>query len=495
VAFRCLADFLEDLLHGGQLARVDAEVDAREEVAQITRRIAGAAGPALLFGAVKGHDIPLLTNLLGTESRICHALGIASVEDLVERIAEVTGNDQAAGWLDRLKAGVLQTGLAKLAPRTIRSGPCHQVVRVASDVDLADLPIPRSASDEPAPVITAAVVVTSDPETGRQSVGRYDLQVLDARRLALCFDAHDPPSRQLAAWQARPAPMPVAVVLGGDVAGLLAACTALPETLDTYAFAGLLGGKPLELVTCREIDLQVPADAEFVLEGTIEPGEPKAAAGPMGTPLGYYRPATAAPVMRVAAVTHRTNPVLPAMVMGTGPNEAATIASVMSRVMLPVVRAMIPELVDCDLPSCGTSRHWALASIHKTYPGQARKVAHALWGLRQFAFAKMLVVVDATVDVHDREQVLAEMAARVQPPRDVFFAQGPPDPWDPATPQGMLGQQMGIDATTKLPEETQGLLPPRNLPSDTITQLVADRWEEYGLGPDPASPPSKRPSP
>jgi 4-hydroxy-3-polyprenylbenzoate decarboxylase len=485
MAFRCLGDFLEDLATAGQLARVEAEVSPVLEVAEITGRTTRAGGPALLFGAVSGHEIPLLTNLLGTESRICRGLGVSSLGEMTERIAGLTNPVEPEGWFEKLKTAPHVSALSRLPPRRSRSGACQQVVRLGSDVDLGELPTVQSLPQETGRTITAAAVATVDAESHRQVTGRYDLVLLGPDRLGVCWAAHDDPAPLLAQYARRQQHMPLAVILGGDPTILLAVAARLPAEVDPFAVAGLLRERPIDVVACRSVELYVPAEAEIVLEGYLDAAEPPAEVGPLSVPLGRCRPPRPLPVMHVTALSHRANPVYPATVAGPPPHEACIIDRAMAAVFLPLVRMAIPELIDYDLPTFAAARHWATLSIRKTHPGQARRVAHAAWGLRQLMFAKFLVLVDEGVDVHDQQQVLAAITANAHPARDVFTAQGPPDPFDPTTPPGELGHKLAIDATAKLPAEHPAPWPEQTAIPDEIRRQVTDRWPEYGLGPIP----------
>lgn len=483
MSYRCLADFLEELGHAGELVRVEAEVEALLEAAELTRRICSTGGPTLLFGSVKGCDIPLLANLLGTEARICRAVGAGSVEDVAERIAGLADPVQPEGWFERLKTAPHVAALSRLPPRRVKVGACQQIVRLGGDVDLGELPAVQSAPQEAGRAITAGVVFTADANAHRPVAGRYDLPVLGSDRLAACWAAHDEPARLLAEYGRRNEKMPVAVVLGGDPAILLAAAALVPAVVDRCALAGLLREKPLDVVPCRSVDLEVPAEAEIVVEGYVDPSEPWVEAGPLCMPTGHYSLARPAPVIHVTAMTHRANPIFPAMVPGRPPHEACVIDRALSRIFLPLLKMAIPDLVDYDLPMFATVRHWATLSICKTYAGQARRVAHAAWGLQPLMFAKLLVVVDEHVDVRDHHQVLSAIANNVNPGRDVITQQGPPDPLDVATPPGVLSQKMALDATAKLPGEHAGPWPESAAMADEIERLVSDRWEAYGLGP------------
>jgi 4-hydroxy-3-polyprenylbenzoate decarboxylase len=482
MSYRRLADFLEELGHAGELVRIEAEIDPHLEAAEITRRVAQSGGPALLFGVAAGHEIPLLTNLLGTESRVCRALGVGSLGHLQERIAAMADPAAPEGWFEKLKTAPYASALANLPPRRVKAGACQQIVRLGRDVDLGELPAVQSAPDEGGRGITAAAVLSVGGDSGRPVAGRFDLQVLGPDRLAACWAAHDEHARLLRQYGRRDQKMPVAVVLGGDPAVLLAAASPTATGVDAWALAGLFREKPIDVVRCRTVELEVPAEAEFVIEGHVDPSEPPTEAGPLCTPSGHYGPARKAPAIHVTAMTHRANPVFPAMIPGRPPHEACVVRRALAGVFLPLVKLAIPELVDFDLPMFAAARHWATLSIEKTYAGQARRVAQMAWGLPQLMYAKLLVVVDEEVDVRDPGQVLSAITANVRPGRDVFCVQGPPDPLDIATPAGELGQMMAIDATAKLPGEHAGRWPQRAVMSREIEQLVSDRWSEYGLG-------------
>jgi 4-hydroxy-3-polyprenylbenzoate decarboxylase len=481
---RSLADFLDELGHAGELIRVEAAVDPLLEVAEITDRVVKSQGSALLFGAVRGHDIPVVTNLLGTEARICRALRVPSLAEVASRIAALACPQEPEGWFERLKTAPHEAWLRKLLPRSVKNGICQQVTRLGSDVDLGELPLLHCWPGEAGRMITAGQLFATDAGSGNRVAGRYDLQVLDRNRLAVFLSPYDEPARLLLAANSEQR-LPLAIVLGGDPLTLLSVASPLPPGADPAGLAGVLREKPLEMVKCRTIELEVPADAEIVIEGYIDRQEAPVTAGPRCTPLGQYAPARLEPVMHVTAITHRANPVFPAIVPGRPPHEGALIQRAMWQVLLPLLKETVPELADLDLPMFGAARHWAIASIHKTYAGQAHKVAHALWGLRPPLFAKVTVLVDAGIDVHDVSRVLEAICAHVDPGRDVLIAPGPPDPLDVATTPDRLAQAMAIDATAKFPEEQGGAWPTAAKATAEVERLVSDRWAEYQLGPEP----------
>ncbi len=478
--YRCLADFLEDLNHAGELNRIDDEVDPAEQLAKIVADTARSGGPALLFGAVQGCNLPVLCNLLATEGRICRALGIASIDELAERIAGLLGDSAPAGWFERLKGAARPAALGGLAPREVKSAACQQIVRLGGDVHLAELPWIGSAAgtyaagfsrhserseesrhrredeilrcaqndkiayppENPAAhggIISGTAVFSAEPDSHRTVCGRFDLERLDDSRLAIHWATHDSHARLRAEYRARNQKMPLAVVVGGDPTFLLAAAAPLPTDADLCAVAGLLRGKPLDVVACRSVDLFVPAESEIVLEGFLVEEE------------NENVDAAHSVVMQVAALTHRANPIFAMTVPVGSSSETCTMHRAMQRAFLPLTRLAMPDMVDYDMPEFAAARGWAVVAIRKTYAAEGRRAAHAAWGLRPMMFAKMLVVVDADVDVRNQDAVLSAIAANMNPGRDVIFERGPVDPFDAAS----SGQKMAIDATRKLPGEVE----------------------------------------
>ncbi len=471
-----LSDFLEELEQAGELARVGAEVDAELELAAIADQMAKQNGPALLFERVKGHHPPVVANLLASESRLCRALGVTTLDDLPQRLFGEPAT--AAGWFDRIKAGSLFSTPSKQATRTVRSGVCQQVVKLGRDVNLLEWPALRSWPLEQRRSITAGQTLTQHPSTGDRKLEATCLEIVDRSKLAIHWHRYHAGPQHLSLYAARGQRMPVAVWLGGDPAFSVAAAAPLPAEVDGYAFASLLCAKTIDLVKCRSHDLEVPAEAEIVIEGFIDPEEPLLAAGPIAQANGRYSIAGPAYPLSVTTITHRTNPVFSTTVPSGPPGETGAILRAIERLWLPVVKHAVPELVDYALAEQGGPYNLAILSIRKTYPGQARKVASAFWGLDAMMFVKMVVVVDAEIDIHQPTQVVLAALTSADPRRDFFFHDGPPHPWEQAS-----GQALGIDATAKLPEEYAGPWPTRLAPSQETVDQVRARWSEYGLGP------------
>jgi 4-hydroxy-3-polyprenylbenzoate decarboxylase len=482
---RTLADFLEELGRAGELAPVDAEVDPCLEVAEITRRVARQAGPALLFRSVKGHDMPLLTNLLGSESRICRALGVETIEEAIGRVDGVLNSNGGEGWLERLRFGSRNSAVAGFAANRVKSGACQQIVRLGSDVHLEELPCLQTGAEVKTPAISSATVLSAEPDSHAQVFLQGDVQISGRDRLIAAWSdiaTAVPLLRQYASRQAR---MPVAVVVGGDPAVQLAAAAPLPSTTDPLGLAGLLRDKPLDAVACRSIDLLAPAESDIVIEGYIDPLDADCRTLPRFSPTGRIIADQPGHAIHVTAMTHRANRILPAAAPGLDCNEVCLRNRAMARIFLPFLKMRIPELVDFDLPLSGGARHLAIIATGKSYAGQARQVASMAWGLRPFCFAKLLVVVDAEVDVRDPEQIWAAITQEAHLLGDVWPHTAALDPWDPASTTGEFSQAVAIDATRKIGGEGHGSRS-RNADADrALESLVSERWTQYGLGPEP----------
>ncbi len=478
--YRSLADFLDELEQAGELVRIGAEVDPEFELAEIADQVARDGGPALLFQNVKGCRPGVAMNLLATESRIRRALGVESLAEMAERLSDTLVGQPTANWFERLKWGRV-AGSQRWEPKFARTGLCQQVVRLSGDVDLGALPALRNWPQEPGRFIQAGQLYWLDPESGQRGIAACDLQVHDRTRLALLCDDRLPLLAHLETHRQRSERMPVAIVLGGDPAYRLITCSPLCATIDPLVFGGLLRGQPIELVKCRSADLAVPADADLVIEGYIDPAAPTVTAGPVGAAGGFYRLPQAAPVVQVVAVTERTSPVCPAVVPSRTGGEPQALAHAATRIFLPAVRAVVPELVDFALPDWGGPTQFLLLAIRKTAPFQARRVASAIWGWEPLATMKLLVIVDSDVDVHDPQNVWSRVGSHVHPGRDVFFHVGPGACPDHSAPVPGAGHAMAIDATAKLSGEHPRPWPDATVRDTTICQLVESRWREYGL--------------
>jgi 4-hydroxy-3-polyprenylbenzoate decarboxylase len=476
VSFRDLRQWIDALRRAGELVEIDAPVDPHLEITEIADRTMKAGGPALLFRNVRGSRMPLLINQFGTERRMCMALGVERLEDVAERIAEVMELTPPQGLVDKVRALGRLKSLADSRAKVVRSGPCQEVVIDPPDLDL--LPIMTCWPDDGGPFITLPGVYTKDPVTGGRNVGMYRLQQHSNRTLGLHWQIHKDAA---ADWRLGAGRMEVAISLGTEPVTTYAGSAPLPKHIDELMMAGFLRGEPVEVVQCKTVDLQVPAQSEIVIEGYCERGvlEPE---GPFGDHTGYYTPREPFPLLHVTAMTTRRDPIYPSIVVGVPPAEDVWLGKATERIFLPAVRLTNPEVVDYDLPVAGAFHNCCIVSIRKAFPGHARKVMHAIWGTGLLSLTKCVVVVDDWVDVHDYNQVVWQLGANVDPARDVVLSSGPLDQLDHAPNLQSLGGKIGFDATAKWAGEGYG----RDWPevarmSPEVRAQVDARWSSLGI--------------
>src|SRR3954451_9812194 len=477
MALRDLRDWIALLEREGELVRVAAEVDPHLEVTEIVDRTVKSGGPALLFERPKGAERPLLINQFGTERRMCLGFGVDSLDDLGRRVSDVLEMQPPQGLVEKVRGLQKLKSLADSRPRTVRRGPVQEVVLEGPDVDLGLLPVQQCWPADGGRFITLPAVITHDPRTGGRNVGMYRMQVLDSRRTAMHWQIHKDGRMDYLATDGR---LEVAVALGLDPITAYSASAPLPKHADELMMAGFLRGEPVELVKGRTIDVEVPANAEIVLEGYVERGD-LADEGPFGDHTGYYTGVEPFPVFTVTAMTMRRDAIYPSIVVGKPPAEDAWLGKATERIFLPAVRLTVPEIVDYDLPVAGVFHNCCIVSIRKAYPGHARKVMHAIWGLGMLSLTKAVVVVDAHVDVHDYGEVFFYVGANVDPKRDIVITEGPLDHLDHAPTLQFVGGKIGIDATAKGPEEGARPWPTEIEMTPEIRDLVDRRWDEYGI--------------
>jgi len=477
-----LRDWIALLEREGELRRVAAEVDPHLEVTEIVDRVVKAGGPALLFENPKSEH-PLLINQFGTERRMCLAFGVDSLDDVGRRLGDVLEMQPPQGLAEKVRGLKKLKSIADSQPKSVRSGPSQEVVLTGDEVDLRRLPVQTCWPGDAGPFITLPAVITKDPRTGARNVGMYRLQVLDERTTAMHWQIH---KDGRADYLLADGKLEVAVALGLDPVTAYAASAPLPKHIDELMVAGFLRGEPVELVRGKTVDLDVPANAEIVLEGYLAKDE-LTEEGPFGDHTGYYTPPEPFPVFHVTAMTMRREAIYPSIVVGKPPQEDAWLGKATERIFLPAIRMSVPEIVDYDLPVAGAFHNCCIVSIRKSFPGHAQKVMHAIWGLGMLSLTKSVVVVDEWVNVHDYEEVFFRVGANVDPKRDVLISEGPLDHLDHAPTLQFYGGKLGIDATHKGPAEGAREWPPEIEMSDEIRRRVDERWAEYGLGaaPDP----------
>jgi 4-hydroxy-3-polyprenylbenzoate decarboxylase len=480
VRFSDLREFVARLETLGRLRRVTAPVSRDLEITEIVDRVSkasGAANVALLFERVEGVAMPVLVNAFGSEQRIALALGVDRLDELGERVAKLLDVRMPGSFRERLRRLGTLIDVARASPRRVDTAPCQEVVESAAP-SLAELPILRCWPGDGGRYITLPAVFTRDPRTGARNVGMYRLQVFDDRTLGMHWQTHKGGAEHEHRATSR---MPVAIALGGDPALIYAASAPLPPGVDEVVFAGWLRGGGIDLVRCRTNDLEVPAQAEIVLEGWVDPQE-RRLEGPFGDHTGYYSLAREYPVFHLTAVTRRARPIYPTTIVGRPPQEDYWLGKATERLFLPIMRLMLPEIVDVNMPAEGVFHNLVIVSIRKRYPGQARKVMHALWGMGLMMLAKTIVVVSEHVNVHDLSEVAWRATGNIDPRRDLVVLEGPMDDLDHAALRHRFGGKLGVDATEKGPlDDVVQTWPDEIRMTDEVRERVTRRWKDYGL--------------
>ncbi len=476
--FASLGEFIDALRNAGELHVVGASVDPRLEISEITDRVVKAGGPALLFSNVKGSRFPVLTNQFGTQRRMAMALGASHLDEVGERIGKLIDLAPPGGsFVGKLRGALRLASFANAAPKIVRAGSVHDVVMATPD--LTKLPVLTTWPLDAGPFITLPLVITKEPRTHRCNVGMYRMQVFGATQTGMHWQRHKHGRAHADAWGSK---IPAAVAIGTEPALTYAATAPLPPLLDEFAFAGLLRGKRVELVRAKTVDLLIPAHAEFVLEGYVD-NEDLRIEGPFGDHTGVYSPADRYPTFHLTCMTHRRDAIYAATVVGKPPMEDAWLGKATERVFLPILRAMLPEVVDMNLPVEGGFHNLALVSIRKSYPGHAKKVMNALWGLgHMMMLTRVLVVVDSDVDVQDTRAAAWFVLNNLAPERDVVTMPGPVDDLDHGSYSIAYGTKIGIDATRK--DASEGYTrawPAEMIMDDQTRRLVSKRWSAYGL--------------
>ncbi len=518
MAYNDLREWIAALEGAGELKRIRSEVDPVLEVTEITDRVSkGAAkkygrpgGPALLFENVKGaNGVPLLINQFGSERRMQMALGVARLDEIAERIRQLLNMKSPEGFLEKLKMLPMLADMGKFFPKVVATGPCKEVIK-KSNFSLLDFPVLQCWPQDAGRFITLPCVITRDPKTGKRNVGMYRMQLYDATtagmhwqrqkvaaehyrdrlRMAAAQDAGESSvsimarsggGSMLAEGDKPTGTMEVAVVIGTEPALTFSAIVPAPPEVEEFIVAGFLRQKPVELVKCETVDLEVPASAEIVLEGYVKLDELRTE-GPFGDHTGFYSLEDQYPVFHLTCVTHRKNPIYATTIVGKPPMEDAWMGKAVERIFLPLMKLTLPEIVDVNLPIEGVFHNLMLVSIRKSYPGHARKVMNGIWSLGQAMFTKCIVVVDEDVNVQDIGDVVLKVFNNIDPERDIQFMLGPVDSLDHAARLPNLGSKMGIDATRKWPAEGFTRPWPDEILMDSKTKALVDRkWKELGI--------------
>ncbi len=482
-----LRDFIQQLEKMGELKRIKQPIDATLEVTEISDRTLRAKGPALLFENVKGSKYPLLANLFGTPKRVALGMGkedVGALREVGKLLAYLKEPDPPKGMKDAWQKLPIFKQVLNMSPKIVSRAACQQNIIEKNNVDLSELPVQTCWPGDAGPLITWALVVTKGPEKERQNMGIYRQQVIGKNKVIMRWLAHRGGALDFRDWQQKHPgePFPVAVALGADPATILGAVTPVPDSLSEYAFAGLLRGSKTELVKCKLHDLQVPASAEFVLEGFIYPDE-MAPEGPFGDHTGYYNEVDNFPVFTIECITHRNDPIYHSTYTGRPPDEPAVLGVALNEVFVPILQKQFPEIVDFYLPPEGCSYRLAIVSIKKQYAGHAKRIMLGVWSfLRQFMYTKFVIITDDDINVRDWNDVIWAMTTRMDPGRDTTVIDNTPiDYLDFASPVSGLGSKMGLDATNKWPGETNREWGEPIVMDSAVKQRVDAIWDELGI--------------
>ncbi len=482
-----LRDFITQLEDKGLLKRINVEVDPYLEITEICDRTLKQQGPALLFENVKDSSVPVLANLFGTPERVAMGMGEESTDALREvgkLLAFLKEPDPPKGLKDAWEKMPVFKQVLNMAPKEIKKAPCQEVVFKKDEVDLNTIPIQTCWPGDVAPLITWGLVVTRGPVKERQNLGIYRQQVIAKNKVIMRWLAQRGGALDFLEWQQQHPgePFPIAVALGADPATILAAVTPVPDALSEYGFAGLLRGSKTEVVKCALSDLQVPASAEYILEGFIYPDE-MAEEGPYGDHTGYYNETEMFPVFTIERITHRKEPIYHSTYTGRPPDEPAILGVALNEVFIPILQKQFPEIIDFYLPPEGCSYRVAVVSMKKQYPGHAKRVMMGVWSfLRQFMYTKFVIVVDEDVNTRDWQDVIWAMSTRVDPVRDFTMVENTPiDYLDFASPVSGLGSKVGIDATNKLPGETDREWGTPIKMDETVKQKIDELWSSLDI--------------
>ena len=485
-----LRDFIALLEQRGELVRIKQEVDPYLEMTEISDRTLRAKGPALLFENPQGYDVPVLCNLFGTPERVALGMGqenVSALRDVGELLAFLKEPEPPKGLLDLWEKRHDFKQVLNMPVKVVKKAPCQQIVLEGDQVNLDQLPIQTCWPGDAAPLVTWALAITRGPEKERQNLGIYRMQKIAKNKLIMRWLAHRGGALDYRDFQKKNPgkPYPVAIALGADPATTLGAVTPVPDTLSEYAFAGLLRGEKTQVVKCIGSDLQIPASAEYILEGFLHGDE--AEEGPFGDHTGYYNEVETFPVFTIDRITHRENPIYHSTYTGRPPDEPAILGVALNEVFVPILKKQFPEIVDFYLPPEGCSYRMAVVSMKKQYPGHAKRVMMGVWSfLRQFMYTKFVIVTDDDVDVRNWEDVIWAMTTRMDPVRDTVMIENTPiDYLDFASPVSGLGSKMGIDATNKMPGETSREWGEPIVMDETIKQRVDELWSELGIDRQP----------
>ncbi len=482
-AYKNLREFIEALEKAGELVRIQKEVDAELEITEITDRVSKSpgGGKALLFERVKGSKMPVLINAFGSYKRMAMAMGVGHIDEAANRISEwLNLKEMPKSLLGKTKLLGRLADLSKIPPKIIPRGACQEIV-LKDNFKLSDFPILKCWPKDGGRFITLPLVFTKDPDTGERNVGVYRMHVYDDKTTGMHWQTQKDGAVHSEKIKRRGQKLEVAVAIGADPATVFSGVAPLPFGVDELLFSGFLRNEPVTLVKCKTVNLEVPAESEIVLEGIVDPADLREE-GPFGDHTGVYTPVEFFPTFHIQCITMKKNPTYLTTIVGVPPMEDFYMGKAIERTFLPILKKQIPEIWDMNFPMEGTFNNAVIVSMEKNYPYQARKLAHAIWGLGQLSFTKVVIIVDKSVSVHDLSAVALATFNNIDPKRDLFFVEGPVDTLNHAAPVRDFGSKVGIDATTKLKEEGYTRVWPEEIKMDEATKKKVDAvWSELGL--------------
>lgn len=482
MAYDDLRGFISALEQAGELKRIKVETDPILEITEVTDRVSKQFGPGLLFEKTKGSEHGLAINLFGSEKRMCIALEIDNLDELGERIISLIDKNVPQNFMDKLKSIPMLMELNSILPKNVKKGVCQEVVVKGDDIDILKFPILKCWPNDGGRFITMPCVFTKDPETGARNCGMYRMHVYDGKTTGMHWHKHHTGAEHFRkAKRMGKDRLEVAVSLGADPAVTFSATAPVPDGIDEMLLAGFIRKKPVELVKCLTVDLEVPANSEIVIEGYV-PVDESRIEGPFGDHTGYYSLSDEYPVFHITCITHRKDAIYPATIVGKPPMEDCYMGVATGRIFLPILKKQVPEIVDMWMPLEGVFHNIMFLAIDKKYPMQAHKVMNYVWGTGQMMFTKMIVIVDKDVNVRSMSEVVWRMGNNVDWGRDITVVKGPVDTLDHSSPYAYWGHKIGIDATKKLPGEGHMRQWPEDITmSEEVKDTVTKRWKEYGL--------------
>jgi len=482
--FKNLSEFIDFLDEKGEVVHISESVSSELEITEIANRVILNQGPALKFENVLGTDIPIVVNLFGTHQRVAWALGVESIEEQSDRVRTILDMVQSPpkGFVGKLNSLFDLAAVSRTQPKIVQNAPVQEIIIEGEQATLDFLPAIKCWPMDAGKYITLPLVISKDPITSKRNVGTYRMQIFDGKTAGMHWQTHKGGfHHELTGRRSGLDRLEVAVALGGDPATVWAGSLPLPPGMDEFAAAGFFRGKSVNLVKCKSVDLEVPADAEIILEGYIVPGETRKE-GPFGDHTGYYSMPEDYPVFHLTTVTHKRNPTYLTTFVGKPPKEDFFMGKASERIMLPALQMVLPEIVDINMPAEGVFHNLVIVSIRKDYPGHVLKVLHGLWGLGLMMLSKTIIIVDHFVNVQNLSEVTWRVTNNIDPKRDVIFSEGPIDDLDHASSSPRVGSKMGIDGTNKnISDGFEREWPPDIVMTDEVKRVIDSKWESLGL--------------